>query len=225
MHWQGVLIALEGIDGSGLTTHSKLLVEALNELGYRAVYTKEPTHGPIGQVIREMLKSRPDPRVLALLFAADRIWHLVEDPSLPGNGVLGALRQGYIVVTDRYKYSSIAYQGKTVGFNWVRELNKHAPDPDILVYIKVEPEVAFERITSQRTYTEYYEILRELRENSAALDRVVEEARDAGIPTIIVNQTPHGRPLSIDETHQIILDNIKKYIISIAGEKRFNNNV
>ena len=101
MHWQGVLIALEGIDGSGLTTHSKLLVEALNELGYRAVYTKEPTHGPIGQVIREMLKSRPDPRVLALLFAADRIWHLVEDPSLPGNGVLGALRQGYIVVTDR----------------------------------------------------------------------------------------------------------------------------
>lgn len=209
---RGVLIALEGIDGSGLTTHSKLLVEALNRLGYKAVYTKEPTRGPIGQVIRGMLKSRPDPRILALLFAADRVWHLIEDPSLPGKGVLGALSKGYIVVTDRYKYSSIAYQGKTVGFDWVKNLNKHAPDPDILVYIKVKPEIAFKRITSQRADTEYYEILRELKENSEALDKVIGEARKAGIPTIIVNQTPSDRILSIDETHQIILDNIRNYI-------------
>ncbi len=222
MHWQGVLIALEGIDGSGLTTHSKLLVEALNRLGYRAVYTKEPTRGPIGLLIRDMLKSKPDPGVLALLFAADRLWHLKSDPGLPGGGILGALNEGYIVVTDRYKYSSIAYQGRDLGYEWVSEINKHAPDPHILVYIRVDPLIAWERIR-ERAGLEFYENPERLKAHSEALDRVIGEARASGVRVLVIDQTPGGRILSIEETHKIILERVLEELKNIKPSQSKSN--
>ncbi len=149
---KGALIAVEGIDGSGLTTHSRLLSGALTLAGCPSVYTKEPTDGPIGQVIRSQLSSQsPDPILMALLFAADRAWHVKSDPGLPGRrGIEGAIELGYLVVTDRYKYSSIAYQGAAgAADSWLWEVNSFAREADIVVYIDVPVEVSLARLSAR----------------------------------------------------------------------------
>jgi len=170
---KGLFIVLEGIDGSGITTHSKLLVEKLKENGYSAVYTKEPTDGPIGKIIRELLRTeKPDPRLLSLLFATDRYWHCFEDPSLPGEkGILGALEKGYIVVSDRYLYSSLAYQGKDVGVDWIMNLNKWVLVPNIVIYLKINADIALQRI-KKRKIKEYYETKDELNDILKTFDRI-----------------------------------------------------
>ncbi|MEB3765588.1 MAG: dTMP kinase [Desulfurococcales archaeon] len=193
---KGVLVAVEGIDGSGLTTHSKLLVESLSSMGFRSVYTKEPTYGPVGQLIRKFLAlPNPDSRLLALLFAADRVWHYFEDPDLPGGGINGALKQGYIVVTDRYKYSSIAYQGSFTSIDWVWGVNSMVPEASIIVYIDVDVETAIRRITS-RAKIEAYETRERLNVIKKNFLRVLEIAEQNGVKIIRIKASePEERPV------------------------------
>lgn len=169
----GVLIAVEGIDGAGTTTVAKLLVEALRHLGLPAVYTKEPTGSPVGRLIRSLLSGarHPQPELLAHLFAADRLHHLYVEEVAPGaRGVAGALAEGYLVVTDRYKYSSAAYQSRLVDPRSayeprdVLELNSLTPPAHILVYLDAEPSVAYARIRSRKRL--------EIYENPETLARV-----------------------------------------------------
>ena len=177
-----MFIAFEGLDGSGLSTHSRLLVKWLNSRGYRAVYTKEPTpHSPLSSIIRDYL-ARPEPLddLLALLFAADRIWHLQEDPRLPGGGILGALSSGFIVVCDRYKYSSIAYQGSGVGIEWVEMVNLRARDADLILYLDVPVEVAYKR-ASMRGRREVYEAADRMRRIKEVFDEVLKRAESRGV--------------------------------------------
>ncbi len=162
----GVLIAVEGIDGSGKTTHSKGLVEELKAMGVKCVYTAEPTDGPIGRMLKaNASKRRFPPEVEALLFAADRLEHVrrVIEPSL---------RAGVVVVSDRYVHSSIAYQGVHVGFDWVRTINRFAPRPDLAVYLDVPVEVALRRIGGGRDLFEMADYQEKVRE---AYLRLVEE--------------------------------------------------
>src|ERR1041384_7780824 len=113
----GVFIVVEGVDGCGSTTHSRLLAKALKANGRETLLTCEPTNGPIGGVLCQILSRRlflgdpTGPRgfgwtTMALLFAADRLDHL---DSL----VLPALEDGAVVVSDRYDLSSLAYQSAT----------------------------------------------------------------------------------------------------------------
>jgi len=169
----GFLVAFEGLDGSGVSTHSRLLVEVLRRVvvdgWYRVVYSKEPTGGPIGFLIWQILQGylpegfkRPD--ILAHLFVADRLYHLYED-SVTGSarGVVEAVAAGYIVVLDRYKYSSIAYQaaplpgGRTLTIDYLEAINSLAPPPHILVYLDTPPEEAMKRIAAERGEIYLYE--------------------------------------------------------------------
>lgn len=150
----GAFIVVEGIDGSGSTTHSRLLSKALEKRGHEVLLTCEPTHGPIGGLIRQVLSKRlfvPDdagPRAfswstMALLFAADRLDHL-------DSTIVPALREGRIVVSDRYDFSSLAYQSATSpeperAVAWIRELNRLALRPDLTIVLDVAPAVASER--------------------------------------------------------------------------------
>ncbi len=152
--YAGFFIVVEGIDGCGSTTHSKLLAKTLRNAGRDVVHTCEPTAGPIGGLIRQVLQHRlfvPDisgPRTfawstMALLFAADRLDHL---DSL----VVPALRDGSVVISDRYDLSSVAYQSATAPSGqsvvpWIRELNACAIRPDLTVVINVPLEVSEER--------------------------------------------------------------------------------
>ena len=111
-------IVIEGIDGCGKGTQAKLLFDHLKDLGKEVLLTAEPTKGPLGKMIREHL-SDPflDDESLALLFAADRIEHLEKE-------VRPALEAGKIVISDRYVYSSVAYQGQRIDLDWVGDINK-----------------------------------------------------------------------------------------------------
>jgi len=151
---KGKLIVFEGIDGSGISTQTARLQSFLETKAKRkAVLAKEPSEGPIGTLIRQVLSGRVsgvDHASLALLFAADRIDH-------NQNKILPVLNQGDYIICDRYLWSSYAYQGMTLDPNWVEELNKYAHKPDLTIFIKVRPETSIQRITGSRFQTEIFE--------------------------------------------------------------------
>jgi dTMP kinase len=215
---RGLLIAFEGIDGSGLTTHSKLLVRRLREEGYKVGYSKEPTWGPIGVLIRELLlQPTVDHEVLALLYAADRLWHLRAYSCL-GVGLLKALEEGYIVVLDRYKYSSMAYQSLGAPVEWIEAINSRAPEADIIVYLDVPPEVALNRVQTRRI-TYYYETLERLRKVKEAFETILERAEARGVRVVRIKGVENGVERSVEEVGREVYSEVKKHIES-RGCKR-----
>ena len=131
-------ICFEGIDGSGKTTHAALTAKWLRKNGYMVHEVREPTDSKIGNLIRGMLSSpdarTPDvQRMLALLFAADR---LTLRSKIEGDWAED------VVVSDRCYYSSLVYQGPA---EWIFEINRFAPRPDVIILLDVDVEVAMER--------------------------------------------------------------------------------
>ena len=161
MKKKGIFICIEGLDGSGKTTHAHRLVRNLQKKGFDAVYTTEPSRGEIGKFIRESVLQRKKrvPRVVeALLFAVDRVDHLEKD-------VKPALDEGKIVVSDRCIYSSLAYQGAAgLDLKWIEEINRMALPPDLAIYIDVPPEVVVKRIRRKKSVMERLETQRRVRE-------------------------------------------------------------
>ncbi len=163
----GLFIAFEGLDGAGTTTQARLLADRLESEGLPVHLTKEPSEGPVGNLISLVLKRRlvapqagrpldpfPDD-LLALLFAADRIDHLHAE-------ILPKLREGEVVISDRYLLSSYAYQSLGCDLRWVREVNAHAVLPDITFLIDVPAPVCLRRIEKERWQTELFEGLDKL---------------------------------------------------------------
>jgi dTMP kinase len=138
-----------------------MLVRALRKMGYKAVYTAEPSRGKIGRFIRRYClhgAKRVPVVVEALLFAADRYEHLK-------NEILPALERGEIVVSDRYLYSSLAYQGASgLSLDWVKCINQHAIKPDLAVYLDVEPEIVIGRLKPKKSVMENLETQRRVQE-------------------------------------------------------------
>ena len=161
MKKKGIFICIEGLDGSGKTTHAHRLVRKLQKKGFDAIYTTEPSRGEIGKFIRESVLQRKKrvPRVVeALLFAVDRVDHLEKD-------VKPALDEGKIVVSDRCVYSSLAYQGAAgLDLKWIEEINRMALPPDLAIYIDVPPEVVVKRIRRKKSVMERLETQRRVRE-------------------------------------------------------------
>ena len=143
MRKKGAFICIEGLDASGKTTHARRLVRELKQRGFKAMYTTEPSPGEIGRFIRTYIlqrKKRVPGAVEALLFAVDRVVHLEQR-------VKPALQKGKIVVSDRYVYSSLAYQGAAgLDLNWIEEINRSAFSPDLAIYIDVSPEILIKRM-------------------------------------------------------------------------------
>ncbi|MDG6225256.1 MAG: dTMP kinase [Candidatus Thermoplasmatota archaeon] len=145
-------VVVEGIDGSGKGTQANLLLERLKELGRDAVLTREPTNGAVGKLIREHMQNPfLDDKSLALLFAADRIEHIEKE-------VIPNLEKGRVVISDRYVYSSIAYQGQTLDPDWVASINDHALRPDAVVLIDMDPQVSLKRVQERDESMEYFEM-------------------------------------------------------------------
>ncbi|MDR2203676.1 MAG: dTMP kinase [Nitrososphaerota archaeon] len=147
---KGVFICIEGLDGSGKTTQAKLLTKKLCKAGYNAIYTAEPSQGKIGKFIRKCLydQKRMSTITEALLFAADRIEHIQ-------NTISPALKEGKIVIVDRYIYSSLAYQGSTsMNIHWIETINTNAQKPDLSLFIDVAPEVVLDRLNRKKSVME-----------------------------------------------------------------------
>jgi dTMP kinase len=147
-------IVIEGLDGAGTTTQLKLLDRLLLEKHIPHLATCEPTAGPVGELIRRVLRKQASlrPETLAWLFAADRQEHL----SGASDGILAALEAGRLVICDRYLFSSLAYQSIETDFLLVRELNERFPLPEILIYLDTPIAVCAER-RKARGATELFE--------------------------------------------------------------------
>ena len=159
-----LFIALEGIDGSGKSTQAKLLAEKLQQAGHKVHCTSEPTTSPIGTLIRDIFKHKfeADHRTIAGLYVADRLEHLLSKT----DGILKKMEEGYTVITDRYYFSSYAYQGTHMSLDWVIEANSLSADllrPDLNVFIDITPEVSAKRINAGRDSIELYENIENLR--------------------------------------------------------------
>jgi dTMP kinase len=168
---EGAFIVVEGIDGSGSTTVVERLASHLASKKRPTHRTCEPSGGPIGSMIRQILAHRivipselgaasPGWATMALLFASDRLDHLEAE-------VLPRIRDGVIVVSDRYDLSSLAYQSATAPAEdpeearrviaWIRELNVRARRPDLTLVLDVKPDVAADRRKSRGGARELYE--------------------------------------------------------------------
>jgi dTMP kinase len=155
-----IFIAFEGIDGSGKSTQARNLAQKLISKGYKVYTTFEPTDSPIGSVIRSIMKGRiaADHKTIAGLFVADRLDHLLNGV----NGIMKKLEEGFIVISDRYYFSSYAYHGTHMDMDWVIAANSMSAGilrPNLNIFIDVSPEVSLHRINNSRGEIELYETL------------------------------------------------------------------
>ena len=138
-------LVLDGIDGCGSSTHSKLLKGYLESNGFKVYLTQEPSNSEIGKLLREFLKdSNIPPTTDALMFAADRDLHW--------NEIKKKLYEGMIVISDRYLESSIIYQSlssEDISMEWVKTINIFAGKPDLTIILDVDPEISLARKPDQ----------------------------------------------------------------------------
>ncbi len=176
-------IVFEGVDGSGTSTQLALLGERLSGAGISASVSAEPTKGPIGRLIREALAGRTplEAETVARLFAADRGEHLNG-----AGGIKETLKAGGIAVSDRYVFSSLAYQGLTCGEELPAALNAAFPLPELLLFFDIRPELSLARLAGR--------VERDIYENEsfqARVDRayraVIAAYRDRGMRIAIVD--------------------------------------
>jgi dTMP kinase len=160
----GRFVVLEGIDGSGTTTQVARLADRLRAARVPVRSTREPSDGPVGTLVRQVLTGRiivpggraPGWATMALLFAADRMDHVESeiDPFVASGGV---------VLSDRYDASSLAYQSVSSGADakeaveWIRSINRYVLRPDLTIVLDVAADMAAERRASRGEMVQLYE--------------------------------------------------------------------
>lgn len=195
-------IVFEGIDGSGTSTQIKRLVESNPS---RFFATAEPTTNETGKFLRRMLcgEFAVDEKTASYLFAADRCEHIFGK-----DGVEDLIKNGKTVVSDRYFFSSLAYQSVSCGKDLPRLLNSPFPLPEYLFYFKIDPEISLKRVDSRNGQKEIYEKLDIQKKIAKLYDEVIEEyqekTNESGMKIIIIDATK-----SIDEVFDNILRELK----------------
>ncbi len=161
---KGRFVVLEGIDGAGTTTHVGRLADRLRSMRVPVRATREPSDGPVGTLVRQVLTGRvvvpggraPGWATMALLFAADRMDH-VESEIDP------FVAEGGVILSDRYDASSLAYQSVSSGADskeaveWIRTLNRYVRRPDLTIVLDLSPETASERRLRRGEPAQLYE--------------------------------------------------------------------
>ncbi len=150
---KGLFISFEGGEGSGKSTAIDKIYEWLIAKGYKCIKTREPGGIKISEDIRKIILNKQniimDSRTEALLYAAARRQHLVEK-------VIPALKNGTIVLSDRFIDSSLAYQGyaRQIGIDEIMNINKFAIEeymPDISIWFDIAPKIGLERISANKS--------------------------------------------------------------------------
>lgn len=176
---KGKFIVFEGLDGSGTSTQSQLLQNALSEKGEKVHLTCEPSPGPIGNMIRQAMQGRilfskqddEFDQQMAYLFAADRYDHLNNSV----DGVLKLVNEGFYVISTRYFFSSLAYHvTDDDSSKLVERLNSDFPNPDLLIYLDNPVESSIKRLNS-RTVLDKYEEENKLKIVSENYQKIISE--------------------------------------------------
>lgn len=155
---RGRFIVFEGIDGAGKSTQIELLKKKLVNSGRKVFITAEPTQSVTGGILRDALSGnyKRSASEFAAMFLADRVFHNVN----PNCGIEQALQNGYDVISDRYYYSSFAYQGMESDIDWVINMNINCPDirkPDLCIFLDLDAEKSKSRIDQNRATVEIFE--------------------------------------------------------------------
>ena len=160
-------IVLEGIDGAGTSTQIKRLVQSDPS---RYIATAEPTSGPTGKFLRQMLAGdfKVDERTNAYLFAADRCEHIFGK-----GGVQELCQSGKTVVSDRYFFSSLAYQSVSCGLELPQLLNSPFPLPEYLFFFEINPEISLARVNNRKGAKEIYENIEAQKKIAALYEKVI----------------------------------------------------
>lgn len=211
----GLFIVIEGIDGAGTTTQASRIASFLRSRRRLVHVTREPSGGPIGSMLRLVLTQRLTmastnrDAAMALLFAADRIDHIETE-------VAPHLRDGYVVISDRYELSSIIYQSSGVAdeterkelIQWIRSCNRYALRPDLTIVVDVDPDVAEDRRRTRGGASELFEEP----ELQARLARAYLKAEEIVPQDRIVHIDGNG---DVDSVTQAILKALEPFV----GEK------
>jgi dTMP kinase len=186
---RGVLVAFEGIDGSGKSTQATLLADWATQHGLDVVRTREPTHGPWGQKVRES-------KVSGRLSAEEELQCFLEDrKEHVATLIAPALARGALVIIDRYYYSTAAYQGAR-GHDpqaLIAQNRAFAPKPDVVFLMDVDPKAGVDRIQARGAGVDAFETLPALtraREIFLSLD-------EPHIITLDARKEPQGLHASI----------------------------
>ena len=160
-------IVLEGIDGAGTSTQIKRLVQTNPD---KYIATAEPNSGPTGKFLRQMLAGdfKVDERTNAYLFAADRCEHIFGK-----GGVKELCESGKTVVSDRYFFSSLAYQSVSCGLELPQLLNSPFPLPEYLFFFDINPEISLARVNARNESKEIYENLEAQKKIAALYEKVI----------------------------------------------------
>ncbi|MGB6839317.1 MAG: dTMP kinase [Microgenomates group bacterium] len=154
--YPGMLVALEGLDGSGSSTQARDLVDYLFfELSLNTWLTKEPTEGPIGAPIRHILsrKLEMDSQTLQMMFTTDRSDHLNES-----RGIITRLKNKSLVITDRYLWSTLAYgYAADLGIDWLLAMQSRFPLPDLTFFLDTPVDICLTRMQESRLGLDLFE--------------------------------------------------------------------
>ena len=206
-----VFIAVEGIDGVGKSTQIPRIAQWFHAHGMKTSTSCEPTHNPIGMKIRSAT-TRLAPDVERQYFIDDRKEHL-ESTIRP------ALARGEVTLTDRYFYSSIAYQGtRRDAFDHAPSRDElealqdeiyaqnrtFAPEADILIYLQLDVDIALERMRTSRDELDPFENRKNLVEVAHAYDRIVQKH-----PCVVLADASQ----SIDDVTRDILDQLERILL------------
>jgi dTMP kinase len=201
MRRRGLFLVLEGLDGAGTTTQAARLAQWLAGRGRKVHVTAEPSRGPVGAMVRQVLSRRVtgpggtdlDPRALALLFAADRLDHWTAE-------IRPRLESGHDVISDRYVLSSLAYQAVSTGeARWVAQVNSLAPPADLTLFLRVAPRVALRRRYAASSDREIFEVPAFQRQVHAAYGRSLRRLRAGGARVV---EIPGHHP--VDEVGRLV---------------------
>ncbi|GEJ58451.1 dTMP kinase [Anaeromyxobacter diazotrophicus] len=191
---RGRFLVLEGLDGAGTTTQAQRLAAWLRAQGRQVHVTAEPSGGPVGALVRQVLTGRVggaaarpgaanpfDPHALALLFAADRLDHVASE-------IAPRLAEGQDVISDRYTLSSLAYQSLTCGGPaWIEAINARAPAPDATLFLEVSAATAVRRRFAASSRRELFEVPAFQRRVARSYQRALARLQEQGERVLVVD--------------------------------------
>lgn len=194
-------IVFEGIDGAGTSTQIKKICEKNPQKFFQ---TAEPTSLETGKFLRRMLGGEfsVDEKTNSFLFAADRAEHLYGK-----NGIIEQINNGKTVISDRYLFSSLAYQSISCGEELPKLLNSTFPLPEILFFFEIDPEISLKRVDSRNEKKEIYEKIETQKKIAMEYEKIISEYEN--------NPSCTMKIIRIDATKSIeeISDIISKIIL------------
>ena len=166
-----LFVAIDGIDGSGTTTCSKLLAKTLSDRGIEVLWTKEPSDGAIGRHIKRILRGEDiaGEEGMFPLFLADRHDHIA-------NVIKPSLEQENFVVCDRYGYSTWVYQQDSYDPFIIEYLHRYCLVPDIVFFLLCPVMECAARIGKREARERYEDVQKQI--EYAARYKIVPRIRD-----------------------------------------------